>query len=109
MYKYLTSIFSIVLIVGCVSNETVRTVMPGDYEMNCQQLMYELSGLGQKFEDAEDDSGATGKNIALGIFFWPGIIVNERQSGRNEDSINDRIVHLNKLYSNNCLVENTED
>ena len=58
----------------------------------------EIASWFNKFDDAEDDSGLTGKNVALGIFFWPGIIVNEVQSGRNEDSINKRIDHLNGLY-----------
>ena len=41
--------------------------------------------------------GLTGKNVALGIFFWPGIIVNENQSKKNASSVNDRIAHLNIL------------
>ena len=88
---------------GCVSNKAVRTVQPGDYEMNCNQLKYELANLGARFEDSKDDSGITGKNVGLAIVFWPGIIVNEVRSNKNQDSIDDRIAHLSGLYKLKCL------
>ena len=103
MKKYLILPLSFFFLSSCVSNDTVRTIEVRDFELNCDQLKYELVNLGVKFDDAEDDSGLTGKNVALGIFFWPGIIVNERQSGRNEDSINKRIEHLNGLYVEKCV------
>ena len=106
MYKLISLIVAFFFLVSCVSNQTVRTVEPRDYDLNCDQLKYELTGLGAKFDEVEDDSGLTGKNVALGIFFWPGIIVNERQSGRNEDSINDRVIHLNTLYVDKCVGKN---
>lgn len=88
---------------GCVSNQTVQTMQTDDFDKNCEQLKYELTQLGAKFKDVEDDSGFTGKNVALGLFFWPGIFVNEGQSNRNQDSINDRVEHLNKLYLEKCV------
>ena len=106
MHKLISLILAVFFLVSCVSNQTVRTVELRDYDLNCDQLKYELTGLGAKFDDVEDDSGLTGKNVALGILFWPGIIVNERQSGRNEDSINDRVVHLNTLYVDKCVGKN---
>tara|TARA_Y100001935_G_scaffold249936_1_gene249277 strand:+ start:767 stop:1093 length:327 start_codon:yes stop_codon:yes gene_type:complete len=93
---------------ACVSNDTVQTVEIRDFDLNCDQLKYELTQLGVKFEEAEGDSGLTTKNVALGIFFWPGIIVNERQAGRNEDSINKRIEHLNGLYIDKCVGQSVD-
>ena len=94
------------LITGCVSTKTIQTVQSADYEMNCDQLKYELTNLGAKFKDAEGDSGPTGKNIATGLLFWPGVLVNVNQTSRNIDSINDRIVHINNLYSKKCVGRN---
>lgn len=88
---------------GCVSNQTVQTMQTDDFDKNCEQLKYELTQLGAKFKDVEDDSGFTGKNVALGLFFWHCIFVNEGQSNRNQDSINDRVEHLNKLYLEKCV------
>jgi len=103
MKKYLLLPIVFISLIGCVSNDTVRTVDIRDFDLNCDQLKYELVNLGVKFDDAKDDSGLTGKNVALGIFFWQGIIVNEVQSKRNEDSINKRIEHLNGLYVDKCI------
>ena len=94
---------SALIVSGCVSNQTVQTVETEDFDKNCEQLKYELTQLGAKFKEVEDDSGFTGKNVALGLFFWPGIFVNEGQSSRNQDSINDRIEHLNKIYMEKCV------
>ena len=94
---------TVLLIAGCVSNQTIQTVQTDDFDKNCEQLKSELTELGAQFKEAEDDSGLTGKNVALGIFFWPGILVNESRSDRNQDSINDRVEHLNKLYVQKCV------
>jgi outer membrane murein-binding lipoprotein Lpp len=101
--KTLIIFFSLLIIAGCVSNQTVQTVQAGDFDMNCAQLNMELTNLGAKFEEVKSESGATGDNVALGFFFWPGIIVNEQQAKKNQDSINARLTHLTKLYSGKCL------
>ena len=93
------------LLVGCVSNQAVRTIQVGDEQKSCGELRAELSDLGVKFEDAKDDSGITGKNVGLAIVFWPGIIVNEVRANKNQDSLDDRIQYLSGIYNRKC----TED
>tara|TARA_B100000214_G_C23794346_1_gene547366 strand:- start:446 stop:772 length:327 start_codon:yes stop_codon:yes gene_type:complete len=108
MKNILITTLAFLILSACVSNKTVQTVKISDYDLNCEELKYELTELGVQFEEVEDDSGLTGKNVALGIFFWPGIIVNEVQAGRNEDSINRRIEHLNSLYVAKCVNQNSK-
>ena len=103
MKKKFLQIFILFLLSACVANQTIQTVQTGDFEMNCAQLNYELTNLGAKFEEVKSESGATGDNVALGFFFWPGIIVNEQQARKNQESINARMTHLTKLYSEKCL------
>lgn len=91
---------------GCVSNQAVQTVQAGDDEKSCEALKVELTQLGAKFEDVKDDSGVTGKNIGLAIVFWPGIIVNEVRSNKNQDSIDARISNLTTIYNGKCTVTN---
>ncbi len=91
------------LLIGCVSNKAVRVVEQDDYTMNCDQLQYELTSLGAKFDEVKDESGLTGKNVGLAFLFWPGIIVNEVRSNKNQDSIDARIEHLTKLYTKKCI------
>ena len=88
---------------GCVSNKTVQTVEIGDEDKSCAELRSDLSVLGAKFEEAKDEQGVTGKNVGLAIVFWPGIIVNESQASKNEESIDRRITHLTGIYNKKCL------
>ncbi len=102
--KHLVVLLTFVLtLAGCVSSKTIPTVLPSDYSLTCEQLQYELTNLGAKFEEAKDESGVTGKNVALAIVFWPGIIVNEVQANKNEESVNKRVEHLSRLYADRCL------
>jgi len=91
------------ILVGCVSNKAVRVIDQNDYSLSCDQLQFELTNLGVKFEEVKDESGLTGKNVGLAFLFWPGIIVNEVRSNKNQDSIDARIEHLTKLYSKKCI------
>ena len=91
------------LLVGCVSNKAVKVVDQEDYVKSCNQLKYELTELGAKFDEVKDESGLTGKNVGLAFLFWPGIIVNEVRSNKNQDSIDSRIEHLTKLYTKKCI------
>jgi hypothetical protein len=97
----------LVLLTGCVTNQQVRTVHARDFTLNCEQLQFELVELGANFDDAADDSGLTPKNVGLALVFWPGIIVNEVQANRNQDSIDDRIDHLTTLYVDKCVGDST--
>lgn len=103
MVRVLASSLLLFALSGCVSNKSVQTTKPGDYDMTCDQLKYELVELGAEFDNAKDDSGVTGKNVGLAIVFWPGIIVNEVRANKNQDSIDNRIQHLSELYKMKCV------
>ena len=107
--KFIVSCLLFLLIAGCVSNRAVQTVQPGDYEKSCEALQYELKQLGATFDNAKDDSGVTSKNVGLALVFWPGIIVNEVRSNKNQDSISDRMKHLGALYNAKCLGKTREE
>ncbi len=96
-------VFALIVLGGCVSNRAIQTVQVGDNQKSCEALQFELSQLGASFEESKDESGLTGKNVGLAIVFWPGIIVNEVRTNKNQDSINNRINHLTGLYQNKCL------
>ena len=103
MNKAMLLVVFVSLLSGCVSNQAVRTVQAGDEDRSCPALRSELADLGVRFEDVKDDSGVTGKNVGLALVFWPGIIVNEVRSNKNQDSIDARISHLSAIYNRKCL------
>ena len=94
---------------GCVSNQAVQTVQPGDFDKSCKALQYELTQMGAKFDEVKDDSGFTGKNVGLALVFWPGVIVNEVRSNKNQDSVSDRVNHLSNLYQQKCMKDDGDD
>lgn len=101
--KEATLLVAGVALSGCVSNQSVQTVQAGDEDKSCEQLQADLVSLGAKFEDAKDDSGLTGKNVGLALVFWPGIIVNEVRSNKNQDSLDARVSYLSGIYNRKCL------
>lgn len=106
--RFFAAVLSLTLISGCVSNRAIQTVQPDDYNKSCETLQYELKQLGATFEEAKDDSGVTAKNVGLALVFWPGIIVNEVRSNKNQDSISSRVTHLSSLYNEKCLRKDGE-
>ena len=101
--KVTLTLTAVATLAGCVSNQAVQTVQAGDYEKSCEALKFELDQMGAKFQEVKDDSGLTGKNVGLAVVFWPGIIVNEVRSNKNQDSVSDRVAHLSNLYQMKCL------
>ena len=101
--KKFSAFLMVGLLVGCVSNKSIQTVQVGDANKSCGQLKAELADLGAFFEEVKDDSGVTGKNVGLAIVFWPGIIVNEVRSNKNEDSVDARITYLTTIYNQKCV------
>ena len=95
--KFSVSCLFLSLVAGCVGNRAVQTVQADDYTKSCESLQHELKQLGATFDSAKDDSGITPKNVGLALVFWPGIIVNEVRSNKNQDSISDRMKHLGAL------------
>ena len=91
------------LLTGCVSNKSIPTTQASDYTLTCEQLQDELTELGAKFEEAKDESGVTGENVALAVVFWPGVIFNEMRADKNQESVSQRIEHLGNLYNQKCV------
>ena len=109
IHKLLPLVLFALLATACVSNNVVQTTKPTDYQMTCSELKEELSTLGVAFEESREESGVTGGNVALAIVFWPGIIVNEMRSNRNQDSIARRAEHLSQIYNAKCLASQSEE
>ena len=107
--KFIPLYLSVLLTCGCVSNRAVQTVRPDDYTKSCAALQDELQQLGATFDVVKEDSGVTPKNVGLALVFWPGIIVNEVRSNKNQDSISDRMTHLGTLYNAKCLGKTRDD
>ena len=59
--------------------------------------MAEINGV---LRGIDDKTGMSGRNVAMGLLFWPGIIVNQMNAGDAREAANDRMVVLSNLKNN---------
>ena len=85
---------SIVLLNSCAKPTVVNIVLPGDDELNCEQLESEVAESQKIKREAEYVKEGTGANMARVVLFWPAWA----QTLHNADvaimAANDRIYHL---------------
>ena len=97
MKKYLGILvlgISIILLNSCAKPTVVNVVLPGDNELNCEQLGNEVAESQKIKREAEYAKEGTGGNVARLLLFWPAWA----QTLHNADvaiiAANDRIYHL---------------
>jgi len=74
----------------------VTVESPEDLEMTSAELEQEIATTEQLLEEIEDNRGMSTRN-ALGLFFWPSIVINEVTGTLAQNRASDRIEHLNAL------------
>jgi hypothetical protein len=78
---------SILLFTGC-SHKQVEPSKLTDDRLTCQEIMAEVMEVKMVKQEIESNRGASGRNIAL-ILFWPGIIANEL-NGKEANDLADK-------------------
>lgn len=100
--KRLSSVLLLVLLAGC-THHRIQAQEPTDLRLSCQELQMEMVRAEAAARDVENKTGFSGRNVGLGLLFWPGIIVNEVQGSKAIDAVHLRLTRLNELYSQqNC-------
>ena len=85
---------SIILLNSCAKPTVVNVVLPGDDELNCEQLENAVAESQKIKREAEYAKEGTGENVTRLLLFWPAWA----QTLHNADvaimAANDRIYHL---------------
>ena len=85
---------SIILLNSCAKPTVVNVVLPGDDELNCEQLENAVAESQKIKREAEYAKEGTGGNVTRLLLFWPAWA----QTLQNADvaimAANDRIYHL---------------
>ena len=94
---------SIILLNSCAKPTVVNVVLPGDNELNCEQLEDAVAESQKIKREAEYAKQGTGGNVARALLFWPSWA----QTLHNADvaiiAANDRIYHLfNIMKKKSC-------
>ena len=86
-------------ILGGCTHPTTQVVQSGDNRMSCTDIAAEMAEVRGVLRDVDDKTGLSGRNVAMGIFFWPGIVVNQMNAGDARDAANARLQELSRLKS----------
>tara|TARA_B110000211_G_C13802180_1_gene431046 strand:+ start:152 stop:469 length:318 start_codon:yes stop_codon:yes gene_type:complete len=91
------------LTLGACSHQNVVPVQPTDNRLSCTDIAAELAEVRGVLRNIDDKTGMSGRNIAMGVFFWPGIVVNQMNAGDAREAANSRLAVLSTLKSKkNC-------
>jgi hypothetical protein len=93
----LTSAFIVVFLLSlsaCSAPKVISERQAGDTALSCSQLTEEIKIAEDFKDDARDEKGMTGTNVAAGLFFWPALLVTYNNVGEAIDAAEDRIDNL---------------
>ena len=94
---------SIILLDSCAKPTVVNVVLPGDEELNCEQLEDAVAESQKIKREAEYAKEGTGGNITRVILFWPAWAKTLHNADVAVRAADDRIFHLFKIMKKkNC-------
>ena len=85
---------SIILLNSCAKPTVVNVVLPGDNELNCEQLENAVAESQKIKREAEYAKEGTGGNVARVLLFWPAWARTLHNADVAIIAANDRIYHL---------------
>ncbi len=97
MKKIIISGACLTLLASC-THQSVEVNKIGDKQLSCSQISSELMDIKLVKKDIDDKTGFSGRNVGMGLLFWPGVIVNELNANDAEKNVNERINKLVKLH-----------
>jgi len=94
------ALFVSLIAVGACTHTNVAIVKPADDKLSCSDISAEIAEINGILRDIDDKTGMSGRNIAMGVFFWPGIVVNQMNAGDAREAASERLKVLAELKSN---------
>jgi hypothetical protein len=83
-------------LVGCTHTQ-VLVKDSADERLTCMEIATQTAEAKGVLRDIDDKTGFSGRNVAMGIFFWPGIIVNQMNAGDARKAATERLAVLADL------------
>ena len=97
----LVLIVSVILLYACAKPTVVNVVLPGDEELNCEQLEDAVAESQKIKREAEYAKEGTGGNITRVMLFWPAWAKTLHNADVAVRAADDRIFHLFKIMKKN--------
>ncbi len=70
----------------------------GDKDLSCSQISSEIVDLKILKKDIDDKTGFSGRNVGMGLIFWPGIVVNQMNASDAEERADERLSKLVNMH-----------
>ena len=83
---------------ACATPTVVDVQQPGDRALSCDALSEQMQAAYRFEEDARDERGVTGENVAAAVLFWPGLLATYMNTDDAIDAARDRREHLMRIY-----------
>ena len=93
----LVLIVSVILLYACAKPTVVNVVLPGDEELNCEQLENAVAESQKIKREAEYAKEGTGGNITRVMLFWPAWAKTLHNADVAVGAADNRIFHLFKI------------
>ena len=93
----LVLIVSTIFLYSCAKPTVVNVVLPGDEELNCEQLENAVAESQKIKREAEYAKEGTGGNITRVMLFWPAWAKTLQNADVAVRAADDRIFHLFKI------------
>lgn len=88
---------SSLLVMSCSHTQKVATKKPSDAKMSCSDIQKEFDDLDKVLKQAKKNKGASGKNIAAAVLFWPAAVGNYLDAENAEELVTERRENLVEL------------
>lgn len=103
----LAALLSVLALSGC--HQRAEPVSGMEKQMSCKDLQEEIIKTEKLKKKISSNRGICGRN-ALGLLFWPSIVINEVTGEGAEQDATDRLVELRNIYAaKQCTKENCAD
>ena len=88
---------------ACATPEVVDSEQAGDRNLSCAELLEQIEEAQDFADEAREERGVTGTNVAAAVFFWPGLVGTYMNTEEAIEAAQDRREHLQEIYEEkNC-------
>ena len=85
------------VLAACAAPDVVQKRQVGDGALSCTQIADAIQEAQEFKDDARDEKGVTGTNVAAGLLFWPALLVTYNNVQEAVEAADDRQDYLLKL------------
>ncbi len=84
---------------GCATPHVVEETKTSDKDLSCTSLQSEIDEAKRFEQQAREEKGFTGTNVAAGLLFWPAIIGTYANANEAIEAAQERQEHLLKIFN----------